>query len=103
MLLTLRKSGKRARAGANHVSACKMAATMLRCVSTAPLDKPVVPPVYCKKAMSSSDCGTDLKVNWRPSAMACLNEVTWCLSLKGSSNSGTILAKWRTANVIQRP
>ena len=35
--------------GVNQASACKVAATMLRWVSTAPLDRPVVPPVYCKR------------------------------------------------------
>ena len=34
-------------------AACSTFATMLRCVSIAPLATPVVPPVYCRNAMSS--------------------------------------------------
>ena len=37
---------------------CSVFATMFRCVSTAPLDTPVVPPVYCRKATSSPDTST---------------------------------------------
>ena len=40
-------------AGRNHAPSCRMLATRLRCVSTAPLATPVVPPVYCRNAMSS--------------------------------------------------
>ncbi|MPM81775.1 hypothetical protein SDC9_128832 [bioreactor metagenome] len=46
MLLALLRSPILASAGVNHASACNVAAMMLRCVSTAPLDSPVVPPVY---------------------------------------------------------
>ncbi|CSI46301.1 Uncharacterised protein [Vibrio cholerae] len=35
--------------------ACSTFATMLRCVRMAPFATPVVPPVYCRKAMSSPD------------------------------------------------
>ena len=37
----------------HHALACSTFATMLRCVSIAPLATPVVPPVYCRNAMSS--------------------------------------------------
>src|SRR5665647_1904244 len=47
----------RSSAGANQASACNTAATILRCVNTAPLERPVVPPVYCKKATESSVLG----------------------------------------------
>ncbi len=40
-------------AGLIHASACSRFATMLRWVSMAALATPVVPPVYCRKAMSS--------------------------------------------------
>ena len=41
------------RYGRIQASACSTLATRLRCVSTAPFDTPVVPPVYCRNAMSS--------------------------------------------------
>ncbi len=44
--------------GPIHASACSMFATMLRWVSIAPLATPVVPPVYCRKAMSSGPMST---------------------------------------------
>ncbi|KAG0890811.1 hypothetical protein G6F32_017554 [Rhizopus arrhizus] len=37
----------------SHADACCMLAIRLRLVSIAPLATPVVPPVYCRKAMSS--------------------------------------------------
>ena len=37
-----------------QAAACCMLATMLRWVSIAPLETPVVPPVYCRKARSSA-------------------------------------------------
>ena len=37
----------------SHADACSMFATMLRWVSIAPFATPVVPPVYCRNAMSS--------------------------------------------------
>ncbi len=46
MQLVLLTSPTLFRAGENQASAWRIAATMFRCVSTAPFDKPVVPPVY---------------------------------------------------------
>ena len=40
-------------AGASQALYCSSAAMTLRCSSIAPLETPVVPPVYCRKAMSS--------------------------------------------------
>src|SRR3546814_9470897 len=40
------------RNGPIQALSCSRLATTLPCVSTAPLDKPVVPPVYCRNAMS---------------------------------------------------
>ena len=42
------------KAGSSQDSIWMILAKILRCNKTAPLDTPVVPPVYCKKAMSSS-------------------------------------------------
>ena len=67
---TVCDAGTRSSAGLNQASACSMAATMLRWVRTAPLDRPVVPPVYCRKAMSSMPWGVGLSVRLRPRAMA---------------------------------
>src|ERR1022692_1986556 len=39
----------------DHARACSMFATSPPCVSIAPLDLPVVPPVYCRKAISACD------------------------------------------------
>ena len=38
--------------GRAHAAACSVFAIMLRCVSIAPLARPVVPPVYCRNARS---------------------------------------------------
>ncbi|MCY1534406.1 hypothetical protein D9M68_697760 [compost metagenome] len=70
MLLTARISPTRASAGWNQASACKTAAMMLRWVSTAPLERPVVPPVYCRNAMSSAWARLGLSVWLVPSASA---------------------------------
>jgi len=107
MLLVLRMSPVRTKAGENQASACKVAATTLRCVSTAPLDNPVVPPVYCKKATESNVTGGALSVRAAPSFNTCFSG-TMVRSepsgaFIGNSNAGTILARCRTANVIQRP
>ncbi|MCY1218118.1 hypothetical protein D9M72_300530 [compost metagenome] len=84
MLLTFARSPARASAGVNQASACSVAATMLRWVSTAPFDRPVVPPVYCRKAIESSVLWSGPSVRPRPSAIACLNGVTVRPSLRGS-------------------
>ena len=46
-------SPTRANIGWNQASVCRMLATTFRCSNVAPLETPVVPPVYCKKATSS--------------------------------------------------
>ena len=53
-----------------HTPACSRLARMLRCVSIAPLDTPVVPPVYCRKAMSSCVRVTGLNCAAAPRASA---------------------------------
>ena len=76
---------------------------MLRCVSTAPLDSPVVPPVYCRKALESSVAWLGVSVRPAPWANAALKRVSFWPSDSGSAKAGTILARWRTAKVIQAP
>src|SRR5665647_1281841 len=93
----------RSSAGANQASACNTAATILRCVNTAPLERPVVPPVYCKKATESSVLGAAWNGSAAPCARACLKDVALCPSDSVNLYAGTILARWRTAKVIQRP
>ena len=46
-------AGTLAMAGSNQAAHCKVLATRLRLSSTAPLETPVVPPVYCNTATSS--------------------------------------------------
>ncbi len=49
-----------------------MLARMFRCRSIAPLDTPVVPPVYCRKAMSSWPTAKGFMVFPAPSASTSL-------------------------------
>ena len=51
-----------------QAEACCMFATRLRWVSIAPLATPVVPPVYCRKAMSSGPIETSGNSCLAPSA-----------------------------------
>jgi hypothetical protein len=60
-------------------------AITLRCVSVAPFEGPVVPPVYCRKATSPALSVAGLKVMRAPCASASLNDTMF-----GSENSGTI-------------
>ncbi|MNV71719.1 hypothetical protein D3C71_1647560 [compost metagenome] len=71
-----RRSGRRVSAGSNQASACSVAAMMLRWVRIAPLDRPVVPPVYCRKAIESSVAGLGRSVRCAPSANASGKVVT---------------------------
>ena len=103
MLLARLRSPILPSAGVNQASACSVAATMLRWVSTAPLDRPVVPPVYCRKAGVSGATRAGVSVRRSPRASARLKLITWRPPVRGSSYAGTILARWRTAKVIQRP
>ena len=50
-----------------------MFAKIFRCVSIAPLDTPVVPPVYCKKAVSFIDTSAPLNSAFAPSLNASRN------------------------------
>ena len=84
MLLALDGSPRRSSAGENQASACSTAETMLRCVSTAPLDSPVVPPVYCKNAVESSVAALGTSARPVPWARASAKRVTFCAPLKAS-------------------
>ena len=102
-ILILLTSPMRSTAGKNQASACNVAATTLRCVRTAPFDKPVVPPVYCKNAIESKFAGLGLRFKPLPLAMATLKGVT-CKPLDVSKlKAGTIFLILRTANVIHLP
>ena len=63
-------------AGVNQAWACSVAATMQRWVSTAPLDRPVVPPVYWRKATESSPAWLGRSSFWAPRASAWEKVVT---------------------------
>ena len=80
-----------ASSGANHASSCITFATMLRCVSTAPFDTPVVPPVYCRNAMSSCVSCTGARFSYRPLLIASANRIA-----SGSEYSGTCLRTCRS-------
>ena len=58
--------------GIAQISFCSTFATRLRCSSTAPLDTPVVPPVYCSTAMSSGLTAGRCSVPAVPRAIASL-------------------------------
>lgn len=49
---------------------CSMLATRLRCDSAAPLDMPVVPPVYCRNSRSSPETSTGVTASVAPLSMA---------------------------------
>ena len=49
---------------ANHAVTCVQLATRLRCVSMAPFEMPVVPPVYCRTARSVGLTGTGASIGW---------------------------------------
>ncbi|MNT49726.1 hypothetical protein D3C72_1865980 [compost metagenome] len=61
--------------GLTHSPACSMLATMFLCSSIAPLATPVVPPVYCRKAISSWPRATLRSGCLLPSASVSLKRV----------------------------
>ena len=61
-----------ASAGRIQALACSTFATMLRWVSTAALATPVVPPVYCRKAMSCGPSSARRELQPEPAASALL-------------------------------
>ncbi len=74
---------------------CRVFATMFRCVSTAPLETPVVPPVYCRKATSSPDTSTGSSFSEAPFASASLKRTA-----PGSEYAGTILRTLRITKLV---
>ena len=74
---------------------CSVFATMFRCVSTAPLDTPVVPPVYCRKATSSPETSTGSSVSEAPFASTSLKRTA-----PGSAYAGTILRTLRITKFV---
>ncbi|MNS34302.1 hypothetical protein D3C72_664260 [compost metagenome] len=58
--------------GSFQASDCSTLAITLRCRSTAPLDTPVVPPVYCSTATSSGPVATGLSEPPAPLSSASL-------------------------------
>ncbi len=54
---------------------CSTLATRLRCDNAAPLDRPVVPPVYCRNSRSSPLSSTGVKGSLAPSSSACASDV----------------------------
>ncbi len=71
---------------------------MLRWSSVAPLETPVVPPVYCRKATSPGDNFGLLKVRPRPAESASLNDTA-----PGSDQAGTIFLTRRTTRLTITP
>ena len=74
-----------------HTSDCSTLAMMLRCRSTAPLETPVVPPVYCSTATSSALISGFLNGALVPIAMAWLKRTA-----PGRLKAGTIFLTLRT-------
>ena len=84
--------------GPIHASDCSTLATMLRWVSTAPFDTPVVPPVYCRNAMSSWPSGTGSRFSNLPLLSASLKPIA-----PGSEYSGTCFLTWRSTKFTSGP
>src|SRR5256885_8775356 len=64
--------------------ACSVAATMQRWVSTAPLDRPVVPPVYWRKATESSPDRKSTRLN---SSHLVISYAVFCLKKNKLQNA----------------
>ena len=71
---------------------CSTLARTFRCVSMAPLDTPVVPPVYCKSATSSLESSTGVKPLPCP-----IDNASRKLTAPGRFHSGTIFLTYFTA------
>jgi len=84
--------------GEIHASFCSTLAITLRCNNIAPFDTPVVPPVYCRKTMSSWPCCTGVRVRRAPSASILLK-----LMAPGKENAGTIFLILRTTKLTIVP
>src|SRR6516165_4386502 len=67
---------------------CSVLATRLRCDSAAPLESPVVPPVYCRNNRSSPASDTGLKSSSAPAA-SILENATAFVSLGSNAELGS--------------
>ena len=84
--------------GSAQASVCSTLAITLRWVSVAPFETPVVPPVYCRKATSSTLSSAGLNGMRSPWASASLK-----VTMFGSENSGTIFLTLRTTKLTSMP
>ena len=78
-------------AGMFQASDCNTLAITLLCSSTAPLDTPVVPPVYCNTAMSLGCRSGRFSATCFPCDTASLKRIA-----PGKLNTGTIFLTLRT-------
>ena len=85
-------------AGWYQASDCSTLATMFLCSSWAPLLTPVVPPVYCRNAVSFSVTSTGFSDMRSPSASTSFQR-----SELASVYSGTIFLTLRTTKLTSRP
>ena len=91
-------AGRVFRRGWAHASFCSRLPTMLRWVSVAPLDTPVVPPVYCRKATSDAFSSTGVSFMPAPCDSASLKRTAL-----GSEKAGTIFFTLRTTKLTITP
>jgi hypothetical protein len=77
--------GGRLIAGLDQASVCSTLAITFRCVSVAPFDTPVVPPVYCRKATSRLVNSTCLNGILAPCASASLKRTMCAIEKSGTS------------------
>ena len=84
--------------GPIHASDCSTFEARLRWVSIAPFDTPVVPPVYCRNAMSSWPSGTGTRFSNLPLPSASTKPTA-----PGSEYSGTCFFTWRSTKFASRP
>ncbi len=77
---------------------CTVFATRLRWVSTAPLETPVVPPVYCRKAMSSPPTSTGSSASDAPRDSTAPKR-----TLSGNEYAGTIFFTRRITKLVIAP
>ncbi len=77
---------------------CNVFAIRLRCVSTAPFETPVVPPVYCRKATSCGASSTGRRVSAAPALNASLK-----CTAPGSVQSGTRRFTYRMTRLTMGP
>src|SRR3974377_595014 len=70
---------------------CSVLATRLLCDSAAPLESPVVPPVYCRNKRSAPVTGTGVNLSDAPCLRASANETAF-VSLSSTAGAGSTAA-----------